>query len=133
MKLKILIILLYLLIPLSVFAAQDIYQFQNHNQELQFRQVTEKLRCLVCQNQNLSESNADLANDLRNQIRIQILQGKTNEQIINFLVSRYGNYILYEPPRDPLGLVLWLAPFILLLLGLTFLFRIIRKVKACSL
>jgi cytochrome c-type biogenesis protein CcmH len=81
--------------------------------------LLEELRCLVCQNESLAESNADLATDLRAEIRGMMKRGASNEQIINFLVARYGDFILYRPPFKPITYLLWLAPFVLAATGLT--------------
>ncbi len=77
-------------------------------------QLAVELRCLVCQNQTIADSNADLAVDLRQQIREQIKAGKTNNEILDFMVERYGDFVLYRPPFKATTLLLWLGPFILL-------------------
>ncbi|CAG1001808.1 Cytochrome c-type biogenesis protein CcmH [Burkholderiales bacterium] len=85
------------------------------------------LRCLVCQNQTLSDSNAPLAEDLRQVIREQIRLGKNDEQVRGFLVERYGDFVLYKPPLKASTLLLWIGPFVLLALGLTVLVALLRK------
>ena len=80
-----------------------------------------KLRCLVCQNQSIAESDADLAQDLRQQVREQLLAGKTEAQIKDFMVARYGDFVLYEPPLKGTTILLWGAPLVLLLSGLVWL------------
>jgi len=88
------------------------------------------LRCLVCQNQTIADSNADLAVDLRQQIRDQMKAGKTNDQIIDFMVARYGDFVLYRPPFNTSTALLWAGPFILLILAVTILVRyLIRRRK----
>ena len=79
--------------------------------------IAEELRCLVCQNETIAASHADLAVDLRSQIRIKLAQGQTSQQILDFMVERYGDFVLYRPPLKPLTLLLWLGPFVLLLLA----------------
>ena len=79
--------------------------------------LSEDLRCLVCQNESLAGSQADLANDLRREIREQMKQGKSDKEIIDFLVQRYGDFVLYRPPVKSYTLLLWFGPFILLLAG----------------
>lgn len=113
-------ILLFLMsfYSIALFAMTDIYSFKNSEQQQRFQNLTTQLRCLVCQNQSLSESNAPLANDLRSLIAKKINLGMTDEEIRHFLVERYGNFILYQPPLDKSTYVLWFAPFVLLLLGL---------------
>ncbi len=109
-----------LLFPITLFAAEDFYPFTSLAQQDQFRSLTMNLRCLVCQNQNLAESNAPLAADLRAQIYQQVSQGKSDQVIVNYLVARYGNFILYRPPLDLATAVLWIGPFLFLLIGVGF-------------
>src|SRR5215210_3027908 len=80
--------------------------------------LSKELRCLVCQNETLADSRADLAVDLRNQVREQMRAGKTDKEIIAYLTERYGKFILYNPPVDPTTYLLWFGPFALLLAGL---------------
>jgi cytochrome c-type biogenesis protein CcmH len=80
--------------------------------------ISEEMRCLVCQNESLAGSRSDLANDLRREIRILITEGKTDEQIRNFMVERYGDFVLYRPPVKPITWLLWIGPFVILLAGI---------------
>ena len=89
-------------------------------------QLAEHLRCLVCQNQSLADSNAELAVDLRRQIREQIAQGKSDGEITGFMVERYGDFVLYKPPLKATTLLLWLGPPLLLLSGLAALIGYVR-------
>jgi len=89
--------------------------------------LSEQLRCLVCQNETLAGSQADLAEDLRGLIREQMKAGKSDKEIIAFLTERYGKFILYKPPVDPTTYLLWFGPFLLLLAGLFFLFRYLKQ------
>jgi cytochrome c-type biogenesis protein CcmH len=89
--------------------------------------LSKELRCLVCQNETLADSRADLANDLRLQIREQMIAGKSDKEIIAFLTDRYGKFILYKPPVDPTTYLLWFGPFVLLLAALAFLFRYLKQ------
>lgn len=89
--------------------------------------LSKELRCLVCQNETLADSRADLAEDLRGQIREQMKAGKSDKEIIAYLTDRYGKFILYNPPVDPTTYLLWFGPFILLLAGLTVLFRYLKQ------
>ncbi len=86
----------------------------------------EELRCLVCQNQTLADSNAPLAQDLRNEIRGQIAKGKSDEEIRTYLVDRYGDFVLYRPPWKATTALLWLGPFLLLVVGAFVFARIVR-------
>jgi cytochrome c-type biogenesis protein CcmH len=89
--------------------------------------LSRELRCLVCQNETLADSRADLAEDLRNQIREQMKAGKTDKEIVAYLTQRYGKFILYNPPIDPTTYLLWFGPFVLLLAGLFVLFRFVKQ------
>jgi len=89
--------------------------------------ISRELRCLVCQNETLADSRADLAVDLRNQIREQMKNGKSDEEVIAFVTARYGDFVLYRPPVRPTTYLLWFGPFILLFGGLIFLFRYVRR------
>ena len=84
------------------------------NTEVRIRQLSEKLRCLVCQNQSLADSNAELAQDLRQQLREQVASGRSDDQILDYLVQRYGDFVLYEPPFKSTTVLLWIGPFVLL-------------------
>lgn len=92
--------------------------------------VAAELRCLVCQNETIAASHAELAVDLRQQIRLQLLQGRTEAQILNFMVERYGDFVLYRPPLKASTVLLWLGPFVLLVLGLGALALQIRQRRA---
>jgi cytochrome c-type biogenesis protein CcmH len=89
--------------------------------------LSKELRCLVCQNETLADSRADLAVDLRGQIREQMQAGKSDQEIIAYLTQRYGKFILYNPPIDPTTYLLWFGPFALLLAGLAVLFRYLKR------
>jgi cytochrome c-type biogenesis protein CcmH len=94
--------------------------------------ISEEMRCLVCQNESLAGSRSDLANDLREQIRILIKEGKTDEQIRSFMVERYGDFVLYRPPVKPITWLLWIGPFIILLIGIVGLFTFLRRRNAAA-
>jgi len=89
--------------------------------------LAQNLRCLVCQNQTIADSNAPLAIDLKNQIREKIGQGMSNDQIIDYMVQRYGDFVLYRPPVKSTTLALWFGPAAILLLGLVMLFRYLAR------
>jgi cytochrome c-type biogenesis protein CcmH len=89
--------------------------------------IAEELRCLVCQNESLAGSRADLAEDLRREVRGLIKQGKTDKEIKDFLVSRYGDFVLYEPPVKPTTWLLWGGPFVLLIVGIAVLISYLRR------
>lgn len=122
---KFLIILFLFAVP--CFAAEDFYSFAKPEDQQRFESLTVGLRCLVCQNQNIAESNASLASDLRDQVYRQIQKGQSDKEIIDYLVSRYGDFILYNPPMKASTVGLWVAPFLLLIIGVGYLIYYIRK------
>jgi len=125
-----LLVLLLLSAPFyKTFAASDIYHFDSQKEQQRFELLTSQLRCLVCQNQNLAESNAGLAIDLRNQVYAQIQHGNSDQQIIHYLVTRYGDFILYRPPLRIGTLGLWFGPFFILLLAMSYLMYYLHKNK----
>jgi cytochrome c-type biogenesis protein CcmH len=89
--------------------------------------LAEELRCLVCQNQTLAESNAPLAEDLRNQVREKMRQGKSDKEVVDFLVERYGDFVLYRPPLKTTTVLLWFGPLLLLAVGFAVLLRRVRR------
>ena len=95
--------------------------------EQRLMDLAEELRCLVCQNQSLADSNADLAVDLRNQVREQIQAGKSDAEIRAWLTQRYGDFVLYRPPVKATTLLLWVGPFVLLVGGVIGLFLALRR------
>jgi cytochrome c-type biogenesis protein CcmH len=114
-------LLLLLVVALHAQAADDAAL------ERRAQALEKELRCLVCQNQTLAESNAPLALDLRNQVRAQLAQGKSDREVIDWLVARYGDFVLYRPPFKATTLLLWAGPFVFLLGGLFLLVRFLRR------
>ena len=112
---------------LPVRAADTPLSFNTPEQLQRYEYLTKELRCLVCQNQNLAESHADLAQDLREEVQQMILAGKSNDEIIDYLVARYGDFVLYNPPVKESTWLLWFAPFVLLLAGIFIVYRFARK------
>src|SRR6266478_3476883 len=114
-----------------VFAGAAIAKEAQPNEDPQIaarmKNLTEQLRCLVCQNETLADSRADLAEDLRKEIREQMKQGKSDQEIIAFLTQRYGDFVLYKPPVKSTTYLLWFGPFVLLLAGLAILFRYVKQ------
>ena len=92
--------------------------------------LAEELRCLVCQNQTLAESNAPLAEDLRNQLRERMREGKSDREVVDFLVERYGDFVLYRPPLKATTVLLWFGPLLLLAAGFGVLLRRVRRRRA---
>lgn len=89
--------------------------------------IAEELRCLVCQNESLAGSQADLAKDLRREVRDLIKSGKTDQEVRDFLVSRYGDFVLYRPQMKPATYALWVGPFVLLVVGIAVLINYLRR------
>ena len=92
-------------------------------------EVSNELRCLVCQNQTIADSNADLAVDLKNQVRKQLSEGRSKDEILKYMTERYGDFVLYKPPFNAATLMLWVGPFFLMFLGLVLLVRQIKQRK----
>lgn len=89
--------------------------------------VASELRCLVCQNQTIADSHAELAIDLKNQVREMLHSGKTNEEVVNYMVERYGDFVRYKPPMKPTTYFLWFGPGLLIVIGLSVLFITLRS------
>jgi cytochrome c-type biogenesis protein CcmH len=89
--------------------------------------ISEEMRCLVCQNESLAGSRSDLANDLRRELRTLIKQGKTDAEIREFMVERYGDFVLYRPPVKPETYLLWAGPFLLMIVAVVVLLRYLRR------
>ncbi len=115
-----------------VFAADEPLQFEDPIKQGRYQELLEELRCLVCQNQSLSDSHADLAQDLRSEVYRMVEEGQTNAGITEFLVTRYGDFVLYRPPVKWTTILLWFGPFALLLLALVGVYRFIRARKAAD-
>ena len=114
-----------------VFAGAAIAKEAQPNEDPQIaarmKNLTEQLRCLVCQNETLADSRADLAEDLRKQVREQIKAGKSDKEIIAYLTDRYGDFVLYNPPVKSTTYLLWFGPFVLLFAGTLVLFRFLKR------
>ena len=102
-------------------------EFKNPQVEKDYYTLIDELRCLVCQNQNLKDSNADLAKDLRQQTYQMLQQGKSKQDVVDYMVARYGDFVLYRPPLKNSTLLLWAGPFVLLLLVLVLVLRRIHR------
>ena len=115
-------LLLALLTTLSVQAI-EVRQFEDPAKQARYERLIEELRCLVCQNQSLADSDADLARDLRDEVYGIIQSGKDEQEAIRFLTDRYGDFVLYRPPVKPITWLLWIGPLLILLGGGLFLWR----------
>jgi cytochrome c-type biogenesis protein CcmH len=110
--------------------AVEIREFSDPGKQQAYENLVKVLRCLVCQNQSLADSDADLAKDLRNEVYNIIQSGKSEQEAAQFLVDRYGDFVLYNPPLKGITSLLWLGPFALLAGGFAFLWRLAKKRSA---
>jgi len=115
-------LLLLLFFAAAASAAQDAAQL-----ERRVNHVAEQLRCLVCQNQSIADSHAQLALDLKREARLQLSQGRSEQEVIDFMVQRYGDFVLYRPPFKAITMLLWLGPFVVLAAGSTALLYNLRR------
>jgi len=119
-----LLLFLLLLIQTTVVQARiEAYEFDDPRKEADYKVLINELRCLVCQNQNLASSNADLAKDLRRQTYEMLQQNKSREEVVDYMVARYGDFVMYRPPLKASTLLLWLGPFALLVIVLIVVIR----------
>ncbi len=116
-------------VSLCLHAAIETYQFDSPEQEARFRQLGYELRCPKCQNQAIGDSDAEISGDLRAEVYRMLKDGATDEEIKEFMVARYGRYVLYNPPLDKHTLILWFGPAVLLILGGIFVGLRIRQSK----
>ena len=113
------------LLGLPVAAVEDRAPFADAALEQRYQNLIRETRCLVCQNQTIADSNAPLASDLRRQIRQQLAEGASDADIVDYLVTRYGDFVLYRPPMKPTTWLLWSGPALLVLIGLLVFARVI--------
>ena len=121
------LLIVYFLLSNFVYANDEPVVFQNRDLEERYYLLIEEVRCLVCQNQSLADSNAPLAQDLRNEIFKMIQINKSNTEIMEFLVKRYGDFVLYRPPLKKNTWLLWFGPFLFLIVGFFVTVLIIKK------
>lgn len=121
------LLVIILLIPSLAAAGEARPLAENPQAEARLKALAVELRCLVCQNQTLADSNAPLAEDLRREVREMIAKDMSDRDIIDFLVTRYGDFVLYRPPLKPTTILLWLGPFLLLIGGATALVLALRR------
>ena len=127
---KIWLFLTALLFSSVAFSAIDALNFSSPQQESDYHQLTQSLRCPQCQNNNIADSNATIAVDMRGKVFELLQEGKSKNDVVDYMVARYGNFVTYDPPITARTLVLWIAPLLLVLLGVVFLLR--RKPKTQS-
>jgi cytochrome c-type biogenesis protein CcmH len=102
-------------------------QLEDHALQSRFEDITKQLRCLVCQNESIADSNVELAGDLRRQVREMLVAGKSDDAIFDYMTARYGEFVRFSPPVEPKTLLIWGAPFIMLLVGGAIIYRIARQ------
>jgi cytochrome c-type biogenesis protein CcmH len=124
---RVLLLILMLGLAAVAQAGVEVHEFDSPEQEAKYRELTEELRCTVCQNQNIADSNAELATDLRRKTYQMVREGKSKAEIKDYMVQRYGNFVLYKPPVTAGTSLLWAGPFLFLLFGGWLLLRFIRR------
>ncbi len=110
-------LMLVLMMAAPARATTDVMPFRNEAQEQQFRQLTEQLRCPKCQNNSIADSNAMIATDMRRKVYDLMQEGKSRQEIIDYMVARYGNFVTYDPPLTPLTVLLWVLPLAAIVAG----------------
>lgn len=106
-----------LMVSFTAMAAIDVYDFESPEQETQFQELSNTLRCPKCQNNSIADSNAELAKDLRHKVYEMTKEGKSKSEIVDYMIARYGNFVTYNPPFTLSTAILWLAPLSVLLIG----------------
>ena len=129
MKKILLISFVLLLSPLNVFSIEPDEILSDSKLENRARNLSKGIRCLVCQNQSIDDSDSELAKDLRKIIRIKIVEGKKDKEINDFLVEKYGNFILMKPPFYSETFLLWSSPFIIVFIGFIIIFFSLKKTR----
>jgi len=124
-----LIIIIVQFVPLNSYSVEPNEILQNEKQELRARIISKNIRCMICQNQSIDESDAELAKDLRVLIRNKVKEGFSDKEIYNFLTERYGDFILLKPALKKDTIVLWFLPFIFLIIGFFFILKHNKKSK----
>ena len=130
LDMRVLLLSAALLLSGMAVHAQSVFEprgFSSPEQERMYRALVDELRCLVCQNQNIAESNADLASDLRREVYRMVEDGQSAEEIAGFMVARYGDFVLYRPPLKSGTILLWVGPFALAAIGLAALALHLRR------
>ena len=129
MKNVLLLSFVLLLSPLNVFSIEPDEILSDSKLENRARNLSKGIRCLVCQNQSIDDSDSELAKDLRKIIRIKIVEGKKDKEINDFLVEKYGNFILMKPPFYSETFLLWSSPFIIVFIGFIIIFFSLKKTR----
>jgi len=126
---KLLQILFLLILSSSCIAGVEYRKFDDPQKEQAYKVLITELRCLVCQNQTIADSNADLAKDLRRQVYEMLEKGQSRDEIVEFMIERYGDFVMYNPQFKVKTGVLWIAPFVFLLIGFALVFILSKRKK----
>ena len=129
MRYILLLLFLFVLTPTANAVKIEFHSFENKQQEKLYLQLIAELRCVKCQNQNLAESNAELASDMREKTYEMVRKGGSRADVVKYMTDRYGDFVLYKPPFKAQTLLLWIGPPVFLLLSLFMLFKLIRNQK----
>lgn len=126
---KILFFLTVLFCSLSAWASIDVLNFTSQEQEKEYQQLTQELRCPQCQNNNIADSNATIAVDMRAKVFELLQEGKSKQQVVDYMVQRYGNFVTYDPPLTAATIMLWVLPLLLVLFGIALVLRRRPKIQ----
>ncbi|TLX45882.1 cytochrome c-type biogenesis protein CcmH [Pseudoalteromonas phenolica] len=125
---RILTLLFLSILSFSAYSAQDEYEFANAERAATFKALTQELRCPKCQNQNIADSDAIVAKDLRDKVLVLVNEGKSKQEVIDYMVDRYGYFVHYQPPVTSATIVLWVLPVLIVIIGFGFI--VFRQKKA---
>tara|TARA_Y100001960_G_C14160560_1_gene580581 strand:- start:75 stop:539 length:465 start_codon:yes stop_codon:yes gene_type:complete len=125
---RILTLLFLSILSFSAYSAQDEYEFANAERAATFKALTQELRCPKCQNQNIADSDAIVAKDLRDKVLMLVNEGKSKQEVIDYMIDRYGYFVHYQPPVTPATIVLWVLPVLIVIIGFGFI--VFRQKKA---
>ena len=126
---KILFFLTALFCSVSAWASIDVLNFTSPEQEKEYQQLTQELRCPQCQNNNIADSNATIAVDMRAKVFELLQEGKSKQQVVDYMVQRYGNFVTYDPPLTAATIMLWVLPLLLVLFGIALVLRRRPKIQ----
>lgn len=125
---SLMVVLAFVFVTLScAHASIDVYEFQSAQQEQQFRDLTKALRCPKCQNQAISDSDAQIAQDMRAEVADMVRAGHSEKEVVGFFVERYGDYVSYDPPLKPETVILWVLPIFALLWGIWLIVGLVKR------
>ena len=125
---RILTLLFLSILSFSAYSALDEYEFANAERAATFKALTQELRCPKCQNQNIADSDAIVAKDLRDKVLVLVNEGKSKQEVIDYMIDRYGYFVHYQPPVTPATIVLWVLPVLIVIIGFGFI--VFRQKKA---